>query len=294
MQEKIVVQEEAFLLDEVVKDWTEYAEDKGCPPEIASPSTHSTRFKDKIQEHFEGLICFYRVRLGRSYKFLVYSSAKDPISYTVSNLQGVGMRDRECVQAFTRFLNRKVVEKSAEKDQQQWPMSSKSLVEKLQNDNPNPMLYNTLLGSLTREHKSKKPQTDPLIDTAVSTRRSTKTKSVAHQWEGLVTGKKPAQSIALSMVTHRATGNKEVINVLGKLGHGVTYTDVKSLNKHWAENQNELPNLQKGVVTHLVIDNSDGKQQTLDGKGTTHWTNGVLYQCGVEKTKETSVIKTEV
>jgi hypothetical protein len=34
----------------------------------------------------------------------------------------------------------------------------------------------------------------------------------------------------------------------------------------------------KGLTTHATIDNNDGKQETMTGKGTTHDSNRTLFQ----------------
>ena len=52
----------------------------------------------------------------------------------------------------------------------------------------------------------------------------------------------------------------------------------------------------KGRPVHVSIDNSDGKQQTLTGAHTTHYTNGTVFQLDTEdptpecRTKTTEVV----
>ena len=36
--------------------------------------------------------------------------------------------------------------------------------------------------------------------------------------------------------------------------------------------------IEKKKAVHISIDNSDGKQQTLTGANTTHYTNGIIFQ----------------
>ena len=86
------------------------------------------------------------------------------------------------------------------------------------------------------------------------------------------------------MTVNRITGSKEVANLLHKCGHGISYADIRHLNKSWANevtiNTNQiLPStLSIGKSIHVAIDNSDGKQQTITGSKTTHYTNGVAFQ----------------
>ena len=112
--------------------------------------------------------------------------------------------------------------------------------------------------------------------------------AVSKDWETLLTKEKSAKSVALSLSIHRLTGSKETIKYLHHCGHGISYKDVQDLNTEWAKGvtpnqQHILPaGFRKGRPVHVSIDNSDGRQQTLTGANTTHYTNGTIFQIETE------------
>ena len=63
---------------------------------------------------------------------------------------------------------------------------------------------------------------------------------------------------------------------------------MQDLNTEWAKSvkqsqHHKLPaDFKKGRPVHVSIDNSDGKQQTLTGAHTTHYTNGTVFQLDTE------------
>ena len=65
-------------------------------------------------------------------------------------------------------------------------------------------------------------------------------------------------------------------NLLHKCGRGISYADVRHLNKNWADevkvNTNQiLPSSpSSGKSTHVANDNSDGKQETITESKATH------------------------
>ena len=116
--------------------------------------------------------------------------------------------------------------------------------------------------------------------------------SITSDWESLIKKENSPKAIALSMTVNRITGSKEVVNFLHKCGHGISYADIRHLNKSWANevtiNTNQiLPStLSSGKPIHIAIDNSDGKQQTITGCKTTHYTNGVAFQLNTSNATE--------
>ena len=89
--------------------------------------------------------------------------------------------------------------------------------------------------------------------------------------------------IALGMTVNRISGSKEMANLLHKCEHGISYADIRYLNKSWANevtiNTNKiLPSTLCSVESiHVAIDNADGKQQTITGSKMTHYTIGVTF-----------------
>ena len=58
------------------------------------------------------------------------------------------------------------------------------------------------------------------------------------------------------MTIHRINGSKEIVNLLHKEAHCISYNDVRKFNDHWATSSKKL----KYTSTHLTLDNNDGKQ----------------------------------
>ena len=95
---------------------------------------------------------------------------------------------------------------------------------------------------------------------------------------------------------HRLTGSKEVASLLHKLGHGISYKDVRLLTNSWAQNVKRSVQavLVPGKPFHVTLDNSDGKQQTLTGAETTHHTNGTVFQNNATVSEEALQISAQV
>lgn len=85
------------------------------------------------------------------------------------------------------------------------------------------------------------------------------------------------------MTINRTTGGKGMANLLHKRGHEISHTEICHLNKSWANkvaiNTNRvLPaSLSTARPTHVFIDNSDRKQQTITGSKTTCYTNCMVF-----------------
>ena len=73
------------------------------------------------------------------------------------------------------------------------------------------------------------------------------------------------------------SGSKDVINMLHKCYHAISYHEIREQNKAWANTvstrHSMLSNMRKGVVTHGTMDNNNGRQESGTGFGKTHDTN---------------------
>ena len=90
-------------------------------------------------------------------------------------------------------------------------------------------------------------------------------RSVACDWQSLVTGQKSPKAVALSLVVHHLTRSKETTKLLQRSGAGISYYDVtnqiKSFSTEIENNVNLAPkNISKRQQTHITIDNSVGPQ----------------------------------
>ena len=92
-------------------------------------------------------------------------------------------------------------------------------------------------------------------------------RSVACDWQSLVTRDKSPKAVALSLVAHRLTGSKETIKLLHRSGAGISYDDVtKQIKLLSAEIQNNVnlapPKISEGQPTQVTIDNSSKQTNT--------------------------------
>lgn len=97
---------------------------------------------------------------------------------------------------------------------------------------------------------------------------------------------KTPKHVALPIAVRNLTGLKEVITLLNRYGHGISYDQVLEIETALAESHIEAQ--EHGVILPKVIcanvfstfcwDNIDLLEETLSGRGTTHCTNGIVVQ----------------
>ena len=88
--------------------------------------------------------------------------------------------------------------------------------------------------------------------------------------------------VLLSLILHRKTGSREVLDTMHRLGYGISYTEtlfIEDRRAEWDRNQNkDIPaNISKNVPTTLVADNIYWKNKSIGGEET-HNTNCILIQ----------------
>lgn len=98
---------------------------------------------------------------------------------------------------------------------------------------------------------------------------------------------KPQKQVFLSYGVKTLTGNVELIRMLNRLGHGVSYTQLEENDttlclQKMASNLNAttiLPqSIKCNVFTNLAWDNIDRLEETITGGGTMHRVNGIVVQ----------------
>jgi len=96
-----------------------------------------------------------------------------------------------------------------------------------------------------------------------------------------------AKHILLPWAVKTLTGNVEVIKLLNRLRHGVSYSKLEEIETAlcFKKIQSEeemaviLPsNIYPGVPTTTAFDNIDRLEETLSGSGTSHRANGIVIQ----------------
>ena len=140
-------------------------------------------------------------------------------------------------------------------------------------------MYNAIIYSLYEGHPSKNSNG---YASAPSNSKSIKVWSLASDWETLLTGKPSTEQFVLGLVAHRMGGNKQLITIMNKLNHSISYPTVQKQNKVWSKKATTkysmFSSMRKGIVTHSTMDNNDGMQESVTGAGTTHDTNQTLFQ----------------
>ena len=101
---------------------------------------------------------------------------------------------------------------------------------------------------------------------------------------------KPAKHILLPWAIKSLTGNVELIKVLNRFGHGISYSQLEEIDTalclqklaNGDESGVVIPsNMIPGIPTNLAYDNIDRIEETLSGAGTSHRVNGIIVQPSV-------------
>ena len=95
------------------------------------------------------------------------------------------------------------------------------------------------------------------------------------------------KAMALGLVVKHLTGSRELIDILHRLGHSVSYDTLRSyetsLAVHALSNRDKVPDkFEHGQPIVMVWDNIDFLEATRSGHNTTHHTNGILLQIQVQ------------
>ena len=162
-----------------------------------------------LEINFPEVICFF------SYgKFvIVYSADTTPCQYAVSTLKGNGLRNRDLTSAFPKMI-RSSVESGLKSQDEDWPMSTNELAERL-NTKSIAALYNAIFLTV---YSRCKYNDYGYAETKYKT-ITNKIWSIASDWTSLITGKRSSKQIMLGMTLHRVTASKEVATILNKSGH---------------------------------------------------------------------------
>lgn len=101
---------------------------------------------------------------------------------------------------------------------------------------------------------------------------------------------KMPKHVSLGMSIRHLTGSKQLVTMLNRMGHCISYDDVEVIDTSLAKEvlaRSELTgvivptNITPGGFVQVAGDNNDINEETLDGKSTTHATTLVLFQNGL-------------
>ena len=165
----------------------------------------------------------------------------------------------------------------AEQHEQPWPPHPDELDEQYVST---PDLLQIFLTTLLTGHKGSKATT-------------TRTQKLVWSFSqdlmyGVTMGQmKTSKHILLPWAVKTLTGNVEIIKILNRLGHGVSYSTLEEIDtalclQKW-DQQSGLGVLlptqtHVGVPTVLAYDNIDRQEETLSGAGTSHRVSGIIIQ----------------
>ena len=95
------------------------------------------------------------------------------------------------------------------------------------------------------------------------------------------------KQIALAMAVRHLTGSKQLVCLLNRMGHSSSYDELQAVDTSLATEVlakvetygTVIPsNISPGSFVQFAGDNNDLKEETIDGKNTTHATTMVVYQ----------------
>lgn len=98
---------------------------------------------------------------------------------------------------------------------------------------------------------------------------------------------KTPKHVGLSVLVKSQTGSAEVVKILNRFGHRLSYDQLEEIETAVASGVAQrsddtgicIPsNIKGGVFTSFCWDNNDLLEETLSGSGTTHCTNGIVIQ----------------
>ena len=97
---------------------------------------------------------------------------------------------------------------------------------------------------------------------------------------------KPPKHIMLPFAVKSLTGNVELIQILNRLGHSISYSMMEEIDTALCLQKVSLAggdidlsvNIHPGMFTTLAWDNIDRLEETISGGGTLHRVNGIAIQ----------------
>ncbi|CAC5416584.1 unnamed protein product [Mytilus coruscus] len=97
---------------------------------------------------------------------------------------------------------------------------------------------------------------------------------------------KTPKHVALAIYLKTQTGSSEIVKIINKFGHSVSYDQAEEIETSIAEQmimntEDDIfipSNIRKGVFSSFCWDNNDLCEEKLSGQGTTHCTNGIVIQ----------------
>ena len=171
---------------------------------------HKSSLKRYLVQEYSNDIAFFS---SRKY-LLLHPIDINPCTYSIAALHGCGSRDTDLTKAFRRMLRRKLQER--QKGDITWPLTPEELLSRI-NAEPLPETYNAIYFSIHESGSINQygyATTSHIKATKIWHIKATKIRSLASDWEGLITKQGSPKQIVLGMVLHRITGMKFCFNLI--------------------------------------------------------------------------------
>lgn len=230
-----------------------------------NPHYKIDKLKSKIMKSFGNSVHFFQPKYGSE---ILYS---DEISTTsaVEHVYETSSSEIKRLESAAMLLRCNILEKQREYAETEWPPTTEYL-----NSSVVPLHLTLFLQKLLTPTKVK----------SVSEVFKRKINSIAQDICYCVTKGTwyLPKHLLLAMSVHHLTGSAELITMLNRLGHCISYSKVLELETSIAENilisDSVLPPTMlqlTNVCTHFCWDNFDLTEETPTGAGTTHSTHGI-------------------
>jgi len=137
------------------------------------------------------------------------------------------MRDENLTKAFGKMIRRKI---QVMDKQEEWPLSPENFLQSMDRC-PMPELFNVIFFPM---HDSGKVNEFGYAELP-SYNEAMKIWSLASDWESLITKQPNPKTATMGLVIHRLTRSKEVIDILHKSSHTISYKNIRLQNSAWAK-----------------------------------------------------------
>ena len=289
VQEMVIDGYEIIRMSELKDMFIKFLKDK----EVTNDDYRSYKLKLRLQKHFGDKLGFWHPRY-RAESEIIFSDAIPKGMVVEQNLKLLqpetsldqnGVKEVNTTESYTIFHVSKAVRSIIKETKHEfpWPPAPEFLNESSMKI-PN-LAYNMLAWMLTDSCEFSDEVDFKVPADEITHRRilSIWQDMIFTASKGLV---KPPKHIALPVSVKSMTGSSELVTILNRLGHGISYTKLEEYETAIAEKQIErqqggivLPsNCQHDIPATLAWDNNDLLEETLSGRETTHCTNGIVIQ----------------
>lgn len=287
LEPKLFHNHEVVRMSDIRKRYVELLGEQG----IQNPFYRAEKLKVRMQRAFQGRISFWHPRYCSEAEIIYCDEVPKGqiVECSIANINNLekeipvtcSPQDENNVYHAAKTVRAALLNQEAS---MAWPPHSSDI--KTENISVPNVAYNLLAWILSDEDR---PVEDNKVRVGVDEQCQRLVLSLAqYLLYNVSNGRhKTPKHVGLSLTVKNLTGSKEVVTLLNRLGHGMSYDQVLEMETRIAENQLEaqervgvlLPKVvSPNVFTMFCWDNIDLLEETLSGRGTTHCTNGIVVQ----------------